>query len=113
MLERTPSYEHEDADNNIFLTDDESAAPLKDLLEKIAKEYLFGKVANIVATPTGCYVAATAFDVIEKLEAFQEIITERRIRHLRRNRHLHTDVIFNKKTCRSSTTSGCTTTALG
>ncbi len=80
--------------NGIFLTDDDSAAPLQDLLENIAKEYLFGKVANIVATARGCYEAATAPDVIEKLEALLEIIQEQRARHLRRHPHLATDRVF-------------------
>ena len=83
--------------NDIFLTDDVSADPLKDLLEKIAKEYLWGKVAHIIATPTGCYEVATAPDVIEKLEAFLEIIQEHRTRHLRRNSHLDTDTVFDGK----------------
>ena len=54
-------------------------------------------MAHIIATPTGCYEVATAPDVIERLEAFLEIIEECRTGHLRRNRHLDTDTIFDDK----------------
>ena len=67
---------------------------MQDLLDNIAKEYLFGKVANIMATATGCYEAAMAPDFIEKLEALLEIIQEQRARHLRRHPHLATDTVF-------------------
>ena len=43
-------------------------APLQELLEKIAKEFLFGKLANIVATATWCYEAAASSNVLNKLE---------------------------------------------
>ena len=78
----------------IFGTDDDTNAPLQELLEKIAKEYIWGHVANIVATATECYDEAAAPPVLAKLEAFLEIIQEQRARHLGLNPHLAEDAVF-------------------
>ena len=45
--------------NAIFGTDDPSMAPLQEVLEQIGSQFLFGKVANIVASSTRCYELAT------------------------------------------------------
>jgi len=60
------------------------------------QEFWFGKLARIVATTTGCYEAATALPLLEKLEAFLEIIQEQRARHLQRHRKMATDSIFSE-----------------
>ena len=76
----------------IFGSDD--TADLQDVLEKLSKEYLFGKVGHIVSTSTGCYEAASALPVIEKLETFLEIIQEQRAHHLQRHPEVAADAVF-------------------
>jgi hypothetical protein len=83
--------------NEIFGTDDAAAGPLQELLEKISKDFLFGKVANIVATATGCYEVATSPHAVAKLEAFLQIVQEQRALHLRRHPDLAADVVFPDK----------------
>ena len=81
--------------NEIFGTDDPTVAPLQELLEKVGQEFLFGRVANIVASSTGCYeVATTAPHITEKLEAFLQIIQEQRIRYLLSKPTLAEDAVF-------------------
>jgi hypothetical protein len=82
--------------NQIFGTDDVTMAPLQELLEKIAKDFLFGKLANIVATETGCYTSATALNVLTKLEAFLRIMSEQRARYLSRHPDVLAEAVFNK-----------------
>jgi hypothetical protein len=61
--------------SEIFGTDDDTMVPLQDLLEKIAKEFLFGKLGTIVATATGCYeTAAGSSNVLNKLEEFLQTV---------------------------------------
>ena len=80
--------------NAIFATDDPSMAPLQEVLEQIGSQFLFGKVASIVASSTGCYELATVPCIVEKLEAFLEIVEEQRSRHLRRHPSLTSDAVF-------------------
>ena len=80
--------------NAIFGTDDPSMAPLQEVLEQIGTQFLFGKVAKIVASSTGCYDLASAPCIVEKLEAFLEIVAEQRSRHLRRHQSLTSDDVF-------------------
>jgi hypothetical protein len=82
--------------SEIFGTDDVTMAPLQELLEKIANEFLFGKLANIVATATGCYDAAAASNVLKKLEAFLQIMSEQRARYLSRHPDVPADAVFSK-----------------
>ena len=72
----------------------DTAVELQDLLEKIAHEFWFNKLARIVATSTGCYEAATAMPRLEKMEAFLEIIQEQRALHLRRHPEMAADSVF-------------------
>ena len=80
--------------NTIFGADDPNIAPLQDLLEQIGSQFLFGKVANIVASTTGCYELATVPCIVQKLEAFLEIVEQQRSRHLRRHPSLTPDASF-------------------
>ena len=80
--------------NAVFGTDDPSMAPLQEVLEQIGSQFLFGKVANIVASSTGCYELATVPCIVEKLEAFLEIVEEQRSRHQRRHQSLTSDDVF-------------------
>jgi hypothetical protein len=82
----------------IFGTDDDTLGPLQDLLEKIAEEFLFGKLGNIVATATGCYeTAAGSSNVLNKLEEFLQTIKEQRAGYLRRHPDVPTDAVLSKK----------------
>ena len=84
--------------NAIFGTDDDTMAPLQDLLEKIGEEFLFGKLGNIVATETECYeTAARTSNVLKKLEGFLQTIKDQRTAYLRRNPHLPTDAVLSQK----------------
>ena len=58
--------------NAIFGSD--TAVELQDLLEKLVREFWYNKLANIVATTTGCYETASALPSLEKMEAFLQII---------------------------------------
>ena len=80
--------------NAIFGTDDTSMVPLQELLEEIGKQFLFGKVANIVASKTGCNDMAISPCIVDKLEVFLEIVEEMRSRHLRRHPSLTSDAVF-------------------
>jgi len=80
--------------NAIFGSD--TAEELQELLEKIAREFWFDKLARIVATTTGCYEAATALPLLEKMEAFLEVIQEQRARHLQRHPQMTADSIFSE-----------------
>ena len=80
--------------NAIFGSDASAAAALQEVLEKIGRDFLFGKVANIVASSDGCYEAATAPHITEKLEEFLQIVEEQRANHLRRSPGLDPDAIF-------------------
>ena len=80
--------------NAVFGTDDPSMAPLQKVLEQIGTEFLFGKVANIVASSTGCYEVASVPCIVQKLESFLEIIEEQRSRHLGRHPSLLSDAVF-------------------
>ena len=80
--------------NAVFGTDDPSMAPLQELLEQIGSQLLFGKVANIVASKTGCNDMAISPCIVDKLEVFLEIVEEMRSRHLRRHPSLTSDAVF-------------------
>jgi hypothetical protein len=80
----------------IFGTDDVTMAPLQELLENIAKEFLFGKLANIVVTATGYYDAAAPLNVLKKLEAFLQILSKQRAHFLSRHPDVSADAVFNK-----------------
>ena len=84
--------------SEIFGTDDVTMAPLQELLEKIANEFLFGRLANIVATATGCYeTAAGSSNVLNKLEEFLQTVKEQRAGYLRCHPHVPTDAVLSKK----------------
>ena len=68
----------------------------KRLLEKIGRYFLFGKVANIVASSDGCYEAPVAPHITEKLEEFLRIVEEQRANHLRRTPGLDSEAIFTR-----------------
>ena len=82
--------------NAIFGTDDPSMAPLQEVLEQIGRQFLFDKVANIVASSTGCYELATGWlpCIVDKMEAFLEIVDNQRSKHLQRHPNLRFDAIF-------------------
>ena len=75
----------------------DTAVELQDLLEKIAHEFWFDRLAHIVATSTGCYEAATPLPRLEKMEAFLEIIQEQRTSHLRRHPEMAADSVFSEE----------------
>ena len=80
----------------IFGTDDPSMAPLQEVLEQIGCQFLFGKVADIVVSSTGCYELAIAPSILDKLEAFLEIVAMQRSNHLRRNPTKTSDAVFSE-----------------
>ena len=75
--------------NLIFGSD--TTGELQDLLEKIAHEFIFDKVARIVAATHGCYEAAEPLPLLDKMEAFLQIIQEQRARHLQRRGDMAAD----------------------
>ena len=80
--------------NAIFGSDASAETVLQEVLEKIGRDFLFGKVANIVASSDGCYEAAVAPHITEKLEEFLRVVEEQRANHLRRTPGLDSDAIF-------------------
>ena len=79
--------------NAIFGSDASAETVLQEVLEKIGRDFLFGKVANIVASSDGCYEAAVAPHITEKLEEFLRVVEEQRANHLRRTPGLDSDAI--------------------
>ena len=67
---------------------------LQNVLENISQQYMWGKLARILATTTGCWDMAMPLPAVEKLEAFLEIIEEQRARHLSRNPGMSANAIF-------------------
>jgi hypothetical protein len=82
--------------NAIFGTDSPSMAPLQDMLEEIRCMFLWGKVAKIVTSSTGCYELATVSCIVDKLEAFLAIVDQQRSRHLHNNPRLTSDAVFSE-----------------
>ena len=81
--------------NAVFGTDNPNMEPLQDMLEQIGCQFLFGRVANIVASSTGCYELATVpCTFLDKLEAFLAIVDQKRSSHLRRHPSLTADAVF-------------------
>ena len=80
----------------IFGSDAENAASLRDLLEKIVKEFLFDKVSRIVVTTDGCYEAAASGNNLDKLEVYLQVIEDQRAKHLQRRPDLAPDAVFTK-----------------
>jgi hypothetical protein len=80
----------------IFGTDDVTMAPLQDVLENIAKEFLFGKLGNIVVTATGYYDAAAPLNVLKKLEAFLQILSKQRTLFCSLHPDVSADAVFTK-----------------
>ena len=80
--------------NAIFGSDAPAAVALQQMLEKIGREFLFGKVANIIASEDGCYEAAITPHITEKLEYFLKIVEDQRAKHVRRTPGLDADAIF-------------------
>ena len=80
--------------NAIFGSDASANTALQDVLEKIGRNFLFDKVANIVASSDGCYEAAVAPHITEKLEEFLRVVEEQRANHLRRTPGLDFDATF-------------------
>ena len=79
----------------IFASDVSGARALQKVLEWISRDFLFGKVANIVTSADGCYEAAVAPSITEKLEEFLRVVEEQRANHLRRRGKLREDEVFN------------------
>ena len=50
-----------------------------------------------MASSTGCYELATVPCIVQKLEAFLEIVEEQRSRHLRRHPSLTSDAVFSRE----------------
>ena len=67
----------------IFSTDDPKKAPLQEALEEITRNFLFNKVAHIVKTSAGFYEMAPVPCVLQKLEAYLEIVEHQRRLHLK------------------------------
>ena len=80
----------------IFGSDAENTASLRDLLEKIAKEFLYDKVSRVIVTPDGCYEAAASVNNLDKLEMYLQVIQDQREKHLRRCPDLAPDAVFEK-----------------
>ena len=80
----------------IFGSDAENTASLRDLLEKIAKEFLYDKVSRVIVTPDGCYEAAASVNNLDKLEMYLQVIQDQREKHLRRCPALAPDAVFEK-----------------
>ena len=80
--------------NAIFGSDASAEAALQELLEKIGRDFLFGKVANIAASSDGRFDAAAAPHIPEKLEEFLRVVEEQRANQLRRTPGLASDAIF-------------------
>jgi hypothetical protein len=78
----------------IFGDDAEDSAPLQDLLEKIAKEFLYDKVSRMIVTPDGCYEAAASVNNLDKLEVYLQVIQDQRAKHLVRRPDLPPDAVF-------------------
>ena len=79
----------------IFGNDAEDTAPVRDLLEKISKTFLFGKVANILKTRDRFYEEAPSVTTLEKLEMFLQVIQERRDKYVRAH-GLARDTVFSE-----------------
>ena len=80
----------------IFGSDAENTASLRDLLEKIAKEFLYDKVSRMIVTTDGCYEAAASVNNLDKLEVYLQVIQDQRAKHLRRRPDLTLDAVFTK-----------------
>ena len=80
--------------NAIFGSDASAEAALQEVLEKIGRDFLFGKAANIAASSDGRFEAAAAPHITEKLEDFLRVVEEQRANHLRRTPGLDSDAIF-------------------
>ena len=80
--------------NAIFGSDASAKTALHKVLEKINRDFLFGKVANIVPSSDECFEAAAAPRITEKLEEFLRVIEEQRANQLRRTPGLASDAIF-------------------
>ena len=78
----------------IFGDDAEDSAPLQDLLEKIAKEFLYDKVSRMIVTPDGCDEAAASVNNLDKLEVYLQVIQDQRAKHLVRRPDLPPDAVF-------------------
>ena len=91
----------------IFSSDASAEQALQQLLESISKDFLWGRVAKIVQTPNGCYEAAVAPDITEKLEEFLRVVEDQRAKHVRRHPHLRNDDVFKDNDMREIMTTWC------
>ena len=80
----------------IFGSDAENSASLRDLLEQIAKEFLYNKVGRMIVTNDGCYEAAASVNNLDKLEVYLQVIQDQRAKHLQRRPDLAPDAVFTK-----------------
>ena len=80
----------------IFGSDAERTVALQDLLEKIAKEFLYDKVGRMIVTTDGCYEAAASVNNLDKLEVYLQVIQDQRVKHLQRHPDLAPDAVFTK-----------------
>ena len=78
----------------IFGSDAENSASLRDLLEQIAKEFLYNKVGRMIVTNDGCYEAAASVNNLDKLEVYLQVIQDQRAKHLVRRPDLPPDAVF-------------------
>ena len=72
----------------------EGSEKLQDLLDKIQREFWYGKLAGIVATANGCYQTAEPLPALQKLETFLQVTQQQRDRHLQRHQELDKYSVF-------------------
>ena len=80
--------------NAIFGSDASAEAELQEVLEKIGRNFLFGKVANIAPSSDECFEAAAVPHITEKLEEFLRVVQEQRANHQRRNPGEDSDAVL-------------------
>ena len=80
--------------NAIFGSDASAEAALQEVLEKIGRNFLFGKVANIAPSSDERFEAAAVPHITEKLEEFLRVVEEQRANHQRRTPGEDSDAVF-------------------
>ena len=73
--------------NAIFGSDASGKAALQEVLEKIRRAFLFGRLLTQTSP-------RTSLNITQKLEEFLRVVEEQRAKHLRRTPGLHSDAIF-------------------
>ena len=80
--------------SDIFGGDAFAEAELHEVLEKIGRNFLFGKVANIAPSSDEGFEAAAVPHITEKLEEFLRVVQEQRANHQRRNPGEDSDAVL-------------------